>query len=1567
MDRQNKPPYVPSFNTRPVLGSKTSIPEKKVSDDMIGKLFLTVSEGNYLKIRDFLLNNQMSMGLKNENGESVLHIIIKNSNISKNDKLALVKLGIEKGAPISSFDKNNITPIHLACKYQLPKVVGLLIEKGANVRVQDSQYKTPLHYAIVGESTDCKDVEKVKPIIPRRTKGKVIKQSNNITDIQKYINDFMFADPETRKFVKQIQKSLSASADMFPFEITDRINKNKKDVVEILVAQDLNDDDKSKVIFERITSAKSSISNVINDKLEISLSPMSINTNTPNGWGPDNLEQNKILEIRSIMSIAKESEIITTNENRRSIIGLQASTGSLGRNIDGLQSYINECDKVIGYCLMYGSVIEILTGNPNFFQNVTDALFDGITYTDPIIMPQINKNLRFEADLDFDVNNDRLINNITNLLDSHIGTEIGLEIPDNPLRPRQDIKTIQNSGVRPRRLPLSIENPIAIGAAPVIAVANVIDPQRIGIIHPIHGAPNIVTIRNAKFFHTRMKFYIWNLSNEMTTIRGLVLAAENNIQNDRPGVVYSFDIPQIVIMCLNICTILNRIVPEIAVMHRHFTNLLHMFEGQTQLLESIANSPTFLTEQIGNDLKEIIRMTGNLNVRITTIYKSVTETFSALNGIISLLESLSAQKCINAYYAGDFDVFYTSQQTQMITNIINGPLQRIKQLPPSHLDLMKLTGDDIYLTKKILVEEYVPQIYSGNLVSTISANPAINPITGFLGDINNINGDGTPITEYLRDTVRGVQHDIVAKAPDAVLNGNDGNIGNILQNVRNKYDEMPPIIGKFLDTHLTMLKYAIIRWIIQKIHEMMTIPGPQRKTNDIIRTLINQISDSIENVVDIGQGKNGFIFTLVGRYVDKILINFIKGLITYEANKITLRSISEMGDLPEHYTTMFANIRRSVSESSTVASIDNGFVLNMNEIFEELISMYNKPKNILRPKILAMSVGDLNEEQDKLNPIQKLLNYNYEINSIEQTCYKIDYDVINTLIDNKADINARDNLGNGPIFYAIEMQNVKLIEFLTSKGALSLNKNSKNRMGKTPLEYAWDNYCDLVQTLMINKYQVCDSLTQNILDKLSKMNDHNNVPSYSKIIIPLTLYLLNHQIFIIGKGYPNKWTFEQNDRLEKLLNMNASSLLPMLQVTTTSKDFAKLDVPNVKSEQLEKELQDDSNIQKKIEDQLENFTKELNSLRMKVGVSNNETSRMNELVELIAQYTEELNIAKRKISRNKNILGNITQSKSSAYDKLKSYIASNEHRLKRSGNVGNVYESVFIHVLNHEYEDELTEGNYDYKVDTKTYPKIWKKYFSEIKNNDYTQIIDLISDYQKKIISSNDSVQNKVNSFNIIHEYYENVIVPFSRNYFELPKEYNPTTNYALAIVIDIITHIIKRIVFPIMFGLITKIITKYVIMMYPDTKGEVYESRYQTYIANLVTGIIDDKGNKGTSRLMKYVFDVLPLKIVKVILQIYEGDNEGEDDIDRGSTVESLLLYINKIILTTTVIDLTEESSLIVNLREHIYPFYVEYLTLFVNEMKILIDNYMRSLEYQSKSLKILKALSNKSVLEIS
>ena len=135
--------------------NKYHVIDKKNDDDMIKKIFMSIEEGNIGKIHEEFNNNTSSFNVKDVNDESILHAIIKSSNLSKDEKYDLCKYVLKRGVPVNSYDKLNITPIHIASKLQLDKIVKLLLEKGSNPSSLDNQDMNALHYAVQSKVKPC--------------------------------------------------------------------------------------------------------------------------------------------------------------------------------------------------------------------------------------------------------------------------------------------------------------------------------------------------------------------------------------------------------------------------------------------------------------------------------------------------------------------------------------------------------------------------------------------------------------------------------------------------------------------------------------------------------------------------------------------------------------------------------------------------------------------------------------------------------------------------------------------------------------------------------------------------------------------------------------------------------------------------------------------------------------------------------------------------------------------------------------------------------------------------------------------------------------------------------------------------------------------------------------------------------------------------------------------------------------------------------------------------------------------------------------------------------------------
>ena len=237
------------------------------------------------------------------------------------------------------------------------------------------------------------------------------------------------------------------------------------------------------------------------------------------------------------------------------------------------------------------------------------------------------------------------------------------------------------------------------------------------------------------------------------------------------------------------------------------------------------------------------------------------------------------------------------------------------------------------------------------------------------------------------------------------------------------------------------------------------------------------------------------------------------------------------------------------------------------------------------------------------------------------------------------------------------------------------------------------------------------------------------------------------------------------------------------------------------------------------------------------------------------------------------------------------------------------------------------------------YQKLFEDYIKDPNSlEDNVQLITRIFNYQKNLSESSDKGNlMKINQFSNL---YKNILEPFCKNYFDLPEEYEGT-NYPLTYVINIITHVTKHFIISSLYRVIIKVITKY-----------LSETITSDNLLDKVDKVVEDSNYK----LFNYIMIFAPLRLVKSALSKY---NQYETDYDKEYSFDQFTLDINNILQTNSELgDVADKSSLIKNLNKYIYPFYKDWVELFVKEMKDVGDVYIRNILFQSKYIKIIELI---------
>lgn len=176
MFKKQQQPYIPIFG---------------VNKEDIDKLFSIIRTGNISEINNYVSKNNNNYNVVDHNGNTPIHIILE-SDMSKRNKIKLIYYFLKNNIFINKKSRNNLSELHLACKYQYSDIVILLLLYGANARSEDNNKMTPLHYAVQGNIVNCKHKKTVDGLIPKvynnnknvdNIKG-LIDKMNEITDFQ---------------------------------------------------------------------------------------------------------------------------------------------------------------------------------------------------------------------------------------------------------------------------------------------------------------------------------------------------------------------------------------------------------------------------------------------------------------------------------------------------------------------------------------------------------------------------------------------------------------------------------------------------------------------------------------------------------------------------------------------------------------------------------------------------------------------------------------------------------------------------------------------------------------------------------------------------------------------------------------------------------------------------------------------------------------------------------------------------------------------------------------------------------------------------------------------------------------------------------------------------------------------------------------------------------------------------------------------------------------------------------------------------------------------------------------
>lgn len=157
------------------MTSKFDKPYRNVVLPDINKINSILSQSAEIdtqKILQLSMINKLPLPLVIDNcGNNLIHLAINNiNNKSEFNILNYIKFLVQQQVNPDQPNKENQTPLHLACQNQYLDIVNFLIEQHVNVNYQDNNGLTPLHYLLTGNIKVYDEKEITEFIVPNPEK-----------------------------------------------------------------------------------------------------------------------------------------------------------------------------------------------------------------------------------------------------------------------------------------------------------------------------------------------------------------------------------------------------------------------------------------------------------------------------------------------------------------------------------------------------------------------------------------------------------------------------------------------------------------------------------------------------------------------------------------------------------------------------------------------------------------------------------------------------------------------------------------------------------------------------------------------------------------------------------------------------------------------------------------------------------------------------------------------------------------------------------------------------------------------------------------------------------------------------------------------------------------------------------------------------------------------------------------------------------------------------------------------------------------------------------------------------
>jgi ankyrin repeat protein len=150
------------------------------------ELFNIINTLNTSELLQYSLINKISLNQCNDNDDNLIHVMIRmdDTKITEVSKLNIIKFLVQNNVYPDKPNKNNNTPLHLACELQYYNIVEYLLTIGVNPNFTDNNGNTAFHYLLTGNIKLIDTDKSIKDFIPKTQNRNIkINFTNTFNDL----------------------------------------------------------------------------------------------------------------------------------------------------------------------------------------------------------------------------------------------------------------------------------------------------------------------------------------------------------------------------------------------------------------------------------------------------------------------------------------------------------------------------------------------------------------------------------------------------------------------------------------------------------------------------------------------------------------------------------------------------------------------------------------------------------------------------------------------------------------------------------------------------------------------------------------------------------------------------------------------------------------------------------------------------------------------------------------------------------------------------------------------------------------------------------------------------------------------------------------------------------------------------------------------------------------------------------------------------------------------------------------------------------------------------------------